>query len=139
MAHGFGRVRVRRVAVLEVHPRLVFDRPRRSGDRDCEPRLDLAVALGSISAASKYTTSTSVYDADHGKSCRASQIGFRTNPAPTQQSGRHSASTVRSISTIAVWVAMNSLMSEDVEIKIAALSGQLRPGSGFAPHEDRGQ
>jgi hypothetical protein len=54
-----------------------------------------------------------------------SLIGALNSPhdksAPTQQSGRHSASTARSISTIAGWLAMNAVISEGVAIKIASL------------------
>jgi hypothetical protein len=39
------RVRIGRVAVLEVHPGLVLDRPRYRGERDCDSVLDLTIAL----------------------------------------------------------------------------------------------
>ena len=41
MTHSVSRVRVRVIAVLEMHPGLILDRPRRGRNRNQETGLDL--------------------------------------------------------------------------------------------------
>ncbi len=109
VAHGVGRVAIGRIGIAPVHARLVAGGPGHAGSDRGKGSLNGPFPLrAKLDWIKKHHVHVGQARTSGTRPCKASQTELRTKPAPIQASGRQSAASAVSRSSIAGCAAMKA-------------------------------